>query len=234
MAKGSNPIVNSGDAHGYWISSIKDKAFTGTSNVAVEFAGGSVTSQGWGDYFPTSGGPNFGYTLGASNNPWLEMLEDGFVAANARYGEVNSVHKHGSLVFHVTKDTYIGQVMSVDTINGTGYHAMCESAYSVAAAVKGALASVPCVTKVSGTVPGKFVQSAATTAAQNGVKLTSSAKPAASGLAGSVFMAALTGSVTAKAAAPAMAPPVVAASGASATSASLALLASAALALVLF
>ena len=84
MGKGSNPIVNSGDAHGYWISSIKDQAYTGTSDMAVEFAGGSITSQGWGDYFPTAGGPTFGYTLGAANNAWLEMLEDGFVAANAR------------------------------------------------------------------------------------------------------------------------------------------------------
>jgi hypothetical protein len=118
MSKGNNPIVNSGDAHGYWISGIKEQGFNGTKMVAAEFAGGSVTSQGWGDYFPTSGGPVFGYTLGPANNPWLEMLEDGFVAANARYGEVASFHKHGSLVFHVTKDAYVGNVMTVDTING--------------------------------------------------------------------------------------------------------------------
>lgn len=126
MSKGNNPIVNSGDAHGYWIAGIKEQALTGDKMVAAEFAGGSVTSQGWGDYFPTAGGPTFGYTLGPTNNPWLTMLEDGFVAANARYGEVASFHKHGSLVFHVTKESYIGNVMTVDTINGTGYHAMCE------------------------------------------------------------------------------------------------------------
>ena len=154
------------------------------------------------------------------------------------------MHKHGSLVFHVTKDTYIGQVMSVDTINGTGYHAMCESAYSVAAAVKGALTSVPCVTKVSGTVPGKFDGATGT---QNGLKLTDSAAPAASGLAGSVFMAAIeaaalngyaTPAVSAPAPAPAVAPGAApyttpAGSGASSgVSATVALLAAVALAVL--
>ena len=99
MKKGNNAIVNSGDAHGFWLSSIKDKAWSG-SDVAVEFAGGSITSQGWGDYFPTAGGPVFGHTLTKNNLGFLELLEDGFVAANTRFGEVASTYKHGALGLH--------------------------------------------------------------------------------------------------------------------------------------
>lgn len=51
-----------------------------------------------------------------------------------------------------------------------------------------------CVVKVSGVVPGKYDGA---TDKQNGLKLTSSGKPAASGLAGAYFMNAIKTSTTA-------------------------------------
>ena len=71
------------------------------ADVAVEFAGSLVKPQGWGDYFPTAGGPVFGHTLTKNNLGFLELLEDGFVAANTRFGEVASTYKHGALGFNM-------------------------------------------------------------------------------------------------------------------------------------
>jgi glycerophosphoryl diester phosphodiesterase len=171
LAQANNPIVNSGDAHGFWLGSIKSSITTGTPSV-VEFAGGSITSQGWGDYFPAlngvNGAPVMGYTLNNVSNAFLNVLEDGFTIANAPNGMVASRHLHGALVFKATAATYIGQVFTISSMNSSSYVAMCDYAYSVAAATPGVMTSLAsggspgCVSTMNGmngaagTVPGTF------------------------------------------------------------------------------
>jgi hypothetical protein len=53
LGQANNPIVNSGDAHGFWLGTIKSGLTTGAPSV-VEFAGGSITSQGWGECVPVA------------------------------------------------------------------------------------------------------------------------------------------------------------------------------------
>ena len=189
LAQGNNAIVNSGDAHGFWLGTIKGNITTGAPNV-VEFAGGSITSQGWGDYFPAlnavNGAPVMGYTLNKANNAFLNVLEDGFTIANAPNGMVASRHLHGALVFKATNSSYIGQVFTIDTMNSTTYNIMCDYAYSVAAGVPGVMnnlasgSSPGCVSTVNGmngnpgTVPGTFN---GTTGANGGYPTTASAPP---------------------------------------------------------
>jgi hypothetical protein len=56
----------------------------------------------------------------------------------------------------VTKTEYIEQVYTIDTMNGTTYHAMCEHAHTVVASEPRVLTPCICTTKVAGTIPGKF------------------------------------------------------------------------------
>jgi hypothetical protein len=104
---------------------------------------------------------------------------------------------------------------------GTGYHAMCDGAYKIDAKVPGVVTpAAGCVVKVAGVIPGKYDGA---TDKQNGLKLASSGKPSASGLAGSVFANAMANSTTAvaaaAAAAPAPAPALVPAASGAASSA---------------
>jgi hypothetical protein len=156
----------------------------------VEFAGGSITSQGWGDYFPAlnavNGAPVMGYTLNTASNAFLNVLEDGFTIANADNGMVASRHLHGALVFKATNSSYIGQVFTIDTMNSTTYNIMCDYAYSVAAGTKGVMTNLAsgglpgCVSTVNGlngvagTLPGTFN---AATGANGGYPTTASAPP---------------------------------------------------------
>ena len=164
----ATPIINSGDAHGFWLGGVPAPATVGsTTNVAVEFAGGSVTSQGWGDFFAFLNGyaipaPAPGGRLNQGSNAFVNMLEDGFVIANNATGMVASRHLHGALVFRVTATSYIGQVFTIDTMASSNYTIMCDYAYSVPAGTKGVMnnlaasGSPGCVSTVGGAVPGTF------------------------------------------------------------------------------
>jgi len=165
LMTGNNPIVNSGDAHGFWLGTIKGNVTTGAPAVS-EFAGGGVSSPGWGDSFSAYaalGAPTPGYTLSTPTNQFLNMMEDGFVIANRPNGMVASRQKHGVLVFKVTPTTYTGQVFTVDTLVSPSYKIMCDYAYQIAAAVPGVMnnlntsAGPGCVSTVGGVVPGTWV-----------------------------------------------------------------------------
>jgi hypothetical protein len=187
LAQGNTPIVNSGDAHGFWLGTVGAAVQSG-SPVVVEFAGGSVTSQGWGDYFPgVAAAPVYGYTLNAANNAFLNMLEDGFVTSNANTGMVASRHLHGALVFEVTATSYIGQVFTIDTMNSSAYNIMCDYAYTVPVGTKGVMTNLAqggtpgCVSTVGGVVPGTFNGTA-----QLGLATVASPAPAATAFSANI------------------------------------------------
>ena len=111
LAQGNTPIINSGDSHSFWLSTVPNSTFTSRplGPLAVEFGGGSVTSPGWGDSFAGLG-PSPGYTLGLSSQAFLNFIEDGHVLAaqNAAaqslgFGLQTVRHAHGVLVFKVRR-----------------------------------------------------------------------------------------------------------------------------------
>ena len=133
LANAKTPIVNSGDSHNFFISSVLSSPATGGTPVTFEFGGGSVTSEGFGDAFGPFGGPTFGGAIDGSpiSNAVLNTIEDAFVVGNAATGMTASRSAHGALVFHVTPTTYTGQIFTVTTINATNYTAMCDGAWQI-------------------------------------------------------------------------------------------------------
>ena len=168
LALGATPIINSGDSHSFWLGFVKNATFGSgpTAPAVVEFAGGSVTSQGYGDLLAPAG-PVPGGTLSAATNAVLQWVEDGHVIAGqaAGWGLTAVRHWHGALVFKVTASSYVGQVFTVDNVNSSTYVAMCDYAYAVAPGARGVMSSLAngtagataqpgCVSTIGGVVPG--------------------------------------------------------------------------------
>jgi alkaline phosphatase D len=189
LAAGNTPIINAGDSHNGWIGTIDSDVFGTGSPVAVEFATASVTADNWGNIIADLLGvaPKRGYKFGASEYATTSWLRDGFLYSNAGLRGVTFMH--GATIGHVNKTHYVSEHVSVDTINGFNYTALCEYSMIVAAGTKGLITSNPnskCETKISNTVIGYFENTTFT--AKNGKSETASSKPSASGLSTTVFV----------------------------------------------
>ena len=145
-AAGNNVIVNSGDAHTFWISKL---AGTSATTGMSEYCGGSVSSPGWGDAFGSFGGPSPGKPVTSANLPLLNNLEDGFMISDSP-NLMASRGLHGALLFSVTSTTYTGQMLTVDNIANRTYNTYCDGAWVTPSNKPGTMIPTACVSTING------------------------------------------------------------------------------------
>ena len=155
-ANGANVIINSGDAHTFWVSKLSSNGAGATPNMA-EFCGGSVTSPGWGEAF---GAPAAGKAVDQAQAAVMTLLEDGFMISDAPNLMASRMPK-GALVFRVTPTTYTGQIFTVNNIATRTYTPSCDASFLIPANAPGTMIPTPCVSTIGGNVPGPMAAASA-------------------------------------------------------------------------
>lgn len=112
LKKAKNPVVISGDSHNFWVANLAlPKAGGGTDKIAVELAGGSVTSPGYEQEFYSIPGGQLAAIFQQSSQ--AKSATDKLMYAD--------IGRRGYMVLHVSPARVVGSFIFVSTVYSHDY-----------------------------------------------------------------------------------------------------------------